>query len=92
MPLSPPTAHAAGTRRRVLLCVVVACWSLGLATPAAPTVGPVTEATPTPTLAETAPDGAADDADRDPELVPSLVAIVLLGVTIGLHAVYRDPR
>ena len=90
-------------RRRVrsALLALVACWLVVFAAPAAahPSAASVTD-TPaevaaaagsdTLELAGTDPAGDDDGEGADRELVLSLVAIVLLAVAIGLHALYRD--
>jgi hypothetical protein len=102
VPLPVRRKQACRPRPRTLLLTLVACWLIALAAPAAAqTSADVTP--PSGTAAEiaapshdgtpvTAVEDPADDGERgaDRELVLGLVAVILLGITIGLHALFRD--
>lgn len=76
------------------MVALLACWLL-LGAPAAATTAAdtlPTEPAHVEATADTEPAAPTDGGGGDPALAPTLVAIVLLVVTIGLHALYRDPR
>lgn len=92
---------------RRLAGVLVACWLLVAVAPASvAATSPPTPHAGTPAAAPTEQDALAQDAETvdEPdqaddtdgsgsrELVAGLVAVVLLAVTIGAHALYRDQR
>ena len=102
MPLPVRRRQASRPRARTLVFAVVACWLIVLAAPvgaqtpgdAAPPTGGTPEIAASTggeplEVAGTDPAGDGDQA-AGRELVLGLVAIILLGVTIGLHALYRD--
>jgi hypothetical protein len=104
VPLLVHRQPARRLRVRSVLLTLVACWLLVLAAPAVahssvgaePAVGDapgVTASAGDETLEAAVTDPAGDGDGGDPadrELVLGLVAIVLLAITIGLHARYRD--
>lgn len=106
LPPFRPRRRAPGPRGWTLLPALVACCLvvLAAAVPAQPsdagarTPGALeADQAGTPTVggrllrADTDPAGGTDgDGEDDRELVPGLVAVVLLAMAIGLHALHRD--
>lgn len=104
MPLPIRRQPTSRPHARTLLFAVVTCWLIVLAAPvraqtpdpADPATGDapgITAAADSETLEVAGTDPAGDldgGADADRGLVLGLIATVLLAVTIGLHALYRD--